>query len=135
MSRGRRLLWTLFAGWVAFVPGCIGSFFTSQALPHRVESVPLPHHVPKSPNAASFRFAMAHDVIHERYPKHGPEFYRERERKARERLKQIAPDSDEAFGLDDDIGAGLDRLGKPAHTLPLLGHKLTFHQKRGVKRR
>src|SRR5260370_16449392 len=103
MSRGRRLLWPLFAGWVAFVPGCIGSFFASLELPRRVESVPLPHHVPKSPNAASFRFAMAHDVIHERYPKHGPEFYRERERKPRERLKQIPPDSDEAFGLYHDV--------------------------------
>src|SRR6266404_5295111 len=132
MSRGRRLLWTLLAAGVAFVPGCIGSFFASQALPHRIESVPLPHHVPKSPNAASFRFAMAHDVIHERYPKHGPAFYRERERKARERLKQIPPDSDEAFGLYDDIGVGLDRLGKPADAIPLLRTKLGLQQKRGV---
>src|SRR5262245_54618959 len=99
---------------LAFLPGyglrCGVS--KSAGLP-RLELVPLPHHVPKSPAAASFRFAMAHDVIHERYPKHGPAFYRERERLARERLAQIPADSDEAFGLADDIGTGLDRLGKP----------------------
>ena len=132
MSRGRRLFWALLAAALAFVPGCIGGMMFSQALPRPIESVPLPHHVPKSPSAASFRFAMAHDVIHERYPKHGPAFYRERERKARERLKQIPPDSDEAFGLYDDIGVGLDRLGKPADAIPILRHKLELQQKRGL---
>src|SRR5579859_5120393 len=105
MTRVRRLLWTMGAAMLAFVPGCVaGTAMNLSRWPRLVESVPLPHHVPKSPNAASFRFAMAHDVIHERYPKHGAAFYRERERKARERLKQIEPDSDEAFGLYDDIG-------------------------------
>jgi hypothetical protein len=132
MSRGRRLFWALLAAALAFVPGCIGGMMFSQTLPRPIESVPLPHHVPKSPSAASFRFAMAHDVIHERYPKHGPAFYRERERKARERLKQIPPDSDEAFGLYDDIGVGLDRQGKPADAIPILRHKLELQQKRGL---
>ena len=39
---------------------------------------PLPHHIPPTEGGASFRFAMAHDVLHERYPKHGPAFYTER---------------------------------------------------------
>jgi hypothetical protein len=139
MSRGARLLWTLLAAIFGFVPGCIfgainaGASFTSP--PGRVESVPLPHHVPKSPNAASFRFAMAHDVIHERYPKHGPIWYQERERLAREKLKTIPPDSDEAFGLYDDIGTGLDRLGKPADAIPILRNKLELQQKRGLNGR
>jgi hypothetical protein len=73
MPRGERLLFTMVAAVISFVPGCIGGavFFHLKREP-KTESVPLPHHVPKSPNAASFRFAMAHDVIHERYPKHGP---------------------------------------------------------------
>src|SRR6267154_1951711 len=106
MSRGRRLFWTLLAAALAFVPGCIGSavVFSVVKFPAKVEYVPLPHHVPKSANAASFRFAMAHDVIHERFPKHGPAFYRERERLARDKLTRIAADSDEALGLYDDIG-------------------------------
>ena len=45
--------------------------------------VPMPHHVPFAPGAASFRFAMVHDVLHERFPKHGPAFYTERDRVAR----------------------------------------------------
>src|SRR5207248_5367955 len=122
MSRGRRLFWTLLAAAVAFVPGCLaGSALNwNVEFPGDIESVPLPHHVPKSAHAASFRFAMAHDVIHERFPKHGPAFYRERERLARDKLVHIPADSDEAFGLYDDIGAGLDRLGKPADAVPIL---------------
>jgi hypothetical protein len=138
MSRGWRFFWTLLAAGVAFVPGCIGSAFIFHSDDRgmgKVESVPLPHHVPKSPNAASFRFAMAHDVIHERYPKHGPVWYQERERRARARLKQIPAESDEAFGLYDDIGAGLDRLGKPSEAIPLLRNKLELQQKRGLSGR
>src|SRR5579864_3002151 len=136
MSRGGRLIWTLLAAGVAFVPGCIGSAFLFRTNTGPItESVPLPHHVPKSPNAASFRFAMAHDVIHERYPKHGSVWYMERERLAREKLKSVPADSDEAFGLYDDIGTGLDRLGKPAEAIPLLRNKLELHQKRGLSGR
>lgn len=98
-------------------------------------SNPLPHQNPPRPGAASFRFAMAHDVIHERYPKHGPAFYRERERLARERLTAIPPDSDEAFDLTDDICAGLDRQGKPADAVPLLREKLTLQEQRGLSGR
>lgn len=98
----------------------------------RPVSAPLPHQIPPRPGAASFRFAMAHDVIHERYPKHGPAFYIERERLARERLKAIPPDSDEAFDLTDDICAGLDRLGKPADAMPLLRDKLERQVKMGL---
>lgn len=96
------------------------------------KTVPLPHHHPPTEGGASFRFAMAHDVIHERYPKRGPAFYTERNRLALERLTQIAPDSDEAFALTDDITAGLDRLGKPADAVPLLRRKLELQERRGL---
>ncbi|MFL5339458.1 MAG: hypothetical protein ACJ8F7_04755 [Gemmataceae bacterium] len=132
MSRGRRLFFMLLAAAVAFVPGCLASLIITGGIRRPVESVPLPHHVPKSPHAASFRFAMAHDVIHERYPKHGPAFYRERERKARERLTQISPDSDEAFALYDDIGVGFDRQGRPADAIPVLRKKLDLQKLRGL---
>src|SRR5262245_53451213 len=66
-------------------------------------TVPLPHHHPPTEGGASFRFAMAHDILHERYPKHGPAFYTERNRLAYERLKAIPPDSDDAFALTDDL--------------------------------
>ncbi len=97
------------------------------------QSYPLPHHIPPTEGGASFRFAMAHDIIHERYPKHGPAFYSERNRLARERLKVIPPDSDEAFALTDDLAAGLNRLGQPADAVPLLREKLKLQVKRGLK--
>src|SRR5437763_121576 len=71
---------------------------------------PLPYHVPKYPGSVSFRFAMAHDVIHERFARHGDAYYRERNRRVREALKERAgkgPD-DAYFALLDDLGAGLD---------------------------
>jgi hypothetical protein len=95
-------------------------------------AVPLPHHHPPTAGGASFRFAMAHDVIHERYPKHGPAFYTERNRLARERLTHIPPDSDEAFALTDDIGAGLTRLGQPADAVALMRAKWALQEKRGL---
>jgi len=96
------------------------------------QSYPLPHHVPPTEGGASLRFAMVHDVLHERYPKHGPAFYTERNRLARVRLKVIAPDSDESFSLTDDLAAGLDRLGKPADAVPLLREKLKLQEQRGL---
>src|SRR5215470_13905705 len=64
---------------------------------------PLPHHVAPSPDTASFRFAMVHDVIHERYPRHGAAYYAERERLAREKMADLHPDSETALALTDDI--------------------------------
>jgi hypothetical protein len=37
--------------------------------PYRV--YPPPHHVPKYLDGISLRFAMVHDVLHGRYPRHG----------------------------------------------------------------
>ncbi|MEO2090529.1 MAG: hypothetical protein ABGY75_13675 [Gemmataceae bacterium] len=130
-----RIVWTAFVAGLAFFPGCFGGAFLASRLdPPSApgKTVPLPHHVPKSPDAVAFRFAMAHDVIHERYPKHSPAFYRERERLARAKLATLPEDSDEAFDLIDDIGAGLDRLGKPAEAVPLLRRKLVLQEKRGL---
>src|SRR5262245_34885730 len=49
---------------------------------------PLPHHVPKYPGVASLRFAMVHDVVTERYAKHGPTYYEERNRLTRIELEK-----------------------------------------------
>ena len=134
----RRLMWTVATAFAVFVPGCIGGVIAARLIGHpelQGKSVPLPHHIPKSPDAVTFRFAMAHDVIHERYPKHGPAFYRVRERLARAKLATLPADSDEAFALTDDIGTGLDRLGKPADAVPLMRRKLELQEKRGLSGR
>ena len=72
----------------------------------------MPHHVAPAPDAASFRFAMVHAVIHERYPRHGPAYYRERERLARERIAVVHPESETAFAAIDDIAVAMDRTGR-----------------------
>jgi hypothetical protein len=138
MTRWKRLVWTVVAAGVAFVPGgCVTAAIVVNFIhpPPRIYYITLPHHVPPTPGGVSFRFAMVHDVLHERFPKHGAEYYRERERLARRRLAQIAPDSDEAFELIDDIGVGLERLGRPADAIPILRDKLQRQLNRGMSGR
>lgn len=92
---------------------------------------PYPHFAPKFEGGVSLRFAMVHDVIHERYPVRGPAYYRERDRLAREKLKTIPPDSQEAFDLADDLGVGLDKLGRAGEAVPPLRDKLARQEKVG----
>src|SRR5437899_2643598 len=72
---------------------------------------PLPHQIPKYPDGISLRYAMVHDVLHERYPRHGTAYYTERNRQAREALRQekgkVYGDGKPSplyFSLLDDLG-------------------------------
>jgi len=100
--------------------------------PFLAELIPLPHHVPKYPGGVSFRFAMAHDVIHERFPKFGPAHYQERDRLTREKLRRLAADDPAGFPLADDLGAGLDRLGRSDEAVAVIREKLARQQARGL---
>jgi hypothetical protein len=112
-------------GWIA------GETFpdTHTARADNPSPCPLPYHVPKYPGTASLRFAMVHDVVTERYPKHGPAYYEERNRLTRlalqEEEKRIggAP-SRKHFELIDDLAAGLDHLGRHAESIALMRDKL-----------
>jgi hypothetical protein len=90
----------------------------------RIVYARMPHHVAPSADAPPFRFAMVHDVIHERYPRHGAAFYRECERLARERLAVVHPDLGTAAAAIDDIAVGLDRQGKTDEAITLMRDKL-----------
>src|SRR5262245_49086061 len=92
----------------------------------------MPYHVPQYAGGLSLRLAMVHDVIHERFPRHGPSYYRERERLARDKFKSLDPNSDEALALADDIGAGLERLGESEAAVKVLREKLARQQEKGV---
>ncbi|MDB5312009.1 MAG: hypothetical protein JWO38_6211 [Gemmataceae bacterium] len=136
-----RPLLTLVAG---VIGACVGFFvfifshktcYRAEACPYLVEYSPMPHHVPQHRGGASFRFAMAHDVIHERFPKHGPAHYRERNRLTREQLAALAPDDPAAFPLTDDLAVGLERLGRPDEAIPLMRDKLARQQARGLSGR
>lgn len=66
----------------------VGNFYRLPGQRPRTEiaDYPLPHHVPKYEDGIPLRFAMVHDVIHERYPRHGEAYYRERSRLVRQQL-------------------------------------------------
>jgi hypothetical protein len=118
---------------VGWVGGAVGHIMPQSAnYPFLVEYSPLPHHVPEHEGGLSFRFAMAHDAIHERFPKHGPAHYRERNRLTRTALAKLAPDDPAVFPLADDLGAGLDRLGQPDEAAVVLRDKLARQQTAGL---
>ena len=93
-------------------------------------SYPLPHCVPKYTDGVSLRFAMVHDVLHERYTRHGEAYYRERNRLVRDAMRTIEvqegpePSSDKYLALPDDLGAGLDALKDDDEAVRVLRDKL-----------
>jgi len=103
--------------------------------PFLARSFPPPHHTPEHAGGVSFRFAMAHDVIHERFPKHGLDHYRERDRLTRERIAGLAPDDPATFPLADDLAVGLDRLGRSHEAAEVLRDKLARQEARGLSGR
>ena len=115
----------LFGGCAGFFGGC--SFHQ----PNRTndyaflaETVPLPHHVPQYAGHTSLRFAMVHDVIHERYPKHGRAYYEARNRVTRARLAPLRSDNPATFPMADDLAAELERLGDPDEAVRVMRDKL-----------
>jgi hypothetical protein len=115
----------------AIIGLCAGlSFGHSHRLPgqapsEEVREYPLPHHVPKYEGGISLRFAMVHDVIHERLPRHGEAYYQERNRLARQGLAEhTGPHDDASFALFDDLGAGLDYLKQHDEAVRVLRDKL-----------
>ncbi len=136
MATEIRIRWgcmTFLAAMLGFVAGCISGWITHDhgrlmSDSSLVEYIPLPHHVPSHRGGAAFRFAMAHDVIHERYPKHGPAYYQERNRLTREKLAKLAPDDPATFPLYDDLGAGLHRLYRSEEAITVLRSKLARQQ-------
>jgi hypothetical protein len=140
MGAIRRVGWTAAAaaaGWCfGWMSGAIGHLVPTAAnYPFLARRSAPPHHVPQFEGGVSFRFVMAHDVIHERFPRHGAAYYRERDRIAREKLATLSPDDSRAFALADDLGAGLDRLGRPDEAVAILRDKLVRERARGLKGR
>jgi tetratricopeptide (TPR) repeat protein len=133
----RRIVSTAIAaavGWcVGWVAGSIGHFIPKPAnYPFLAQYTHLPHHVPKYPDGVSFRFAMVQDIIHERFAKHGQAHYRERDRITREALQRLAPDDSSGFALLDDLGTGLERLGRSDEAVAVMRDKLARQQANGL---
>jgi hypothetical protein len=107
------------------------------ALPTRTVFYPLPHQIPRYPGGVSFRFAMVHDIIHDRYPRHGKAYYQERNRRvlatiAKHKGADGLPPPDQ-FDLIDDLGVGLDSLGDSDEAVRWLRLKLKTQEKLGLE--
>ncbi len=117
-------------GWVA---GSVGHVIPKPAnYPFLAELTPLPHSVPRYAGGIAFRFAMAQDVIHERFSKHGPDYYRERDRITRQKIGKLARDDPAGFALADDLAVGLDRLGRSSEAAAVMTEKLARQKARGL---
>jgi len=89
------------------------------------EDLPYPHVVPKSKDGVSLRFAMVHDVIHERFPRHGPAYYQERNHRTRLALNEVnGSSSPREFELIDDLAVGLEMAGEHDAAIQLMRDKL-----------
>ncbi|QDG53929.1 hypothetical protein FIV42_25250 [Persicimonas caeni] len=85
----------------------------------------------------TLRFAMVHDILHERYVRPGEAYYRARNARARQKLARLDRrwnrDTDERppaewFGHVDDLAVGLDRLGEYDEAEALLRDKLQLQK-------
>ncbi len=106
---------------------CTGGLVLFQGRSVAEREYPYPHQIPKYPGGISLRLAMVHDVIHERFPRHGTAYYTERNRIVRDQLaktgeKEAATDA--FLALVDDLGVGLDALGQDDEAVRLLRDKL-----------
>lgn len=140
MSAKGRVAWTAAAAlatWgVVFVGVLIPNIMDQPGRhPELAREFPSPHHTPEHAGGVPFRFAMAHDVIHERFAKHGPAYYLERDRIVREKLAALAPDDPAAFPLLDDLAVGVERLGRSDEATAILRDKLARQEAKGLKGR
>lgn len=140
MSAKGRVAWTAAAAtaaWCVVFVGVqlVGVFDQPGYHPELARTFPPPHHTPEHAGGVPFRFAMAHDVIHERFAKHGPAYYRDRDRIVREKLAALAPDDPAAFPLLDDLAVGVERLGRSDEATAILRDKLARQEAKGLKGR
>jgi hypothetical protein len=138
--RIRRLVLTTLAalaGWVVgWLAGAMGHLIPDPGkYPFLAESRFLPHHVSRFAGGVSFRFAMANDVIHERFSRHGAAYYRERNRLTKKNLEALAAADPRRFPLLDDLGAGLERLGRSDEAVTVMREKLARQQASGLRGR
>ncbi|MEZ4475429.1 MAG: hypothetical protein R3F60_32470 [bacterium] len=86
---------------------------------------PAPYRVRPRRAALALRLAMVHDVLHQRYPQHGPAWQRATISRARASSPPRAAAALDLATLDafDDLAVALDRLGRPAEAIDVLRRK------------
>ena len=123
--RARKLGYALLGLLVAVGLGSLGI-----ATRGKPRWIPAAYRIPLVPGGTALRLAMVHDVLHERYARHSPAFYRERTRRAEVSVAAIESKLSEGLVVNvselvafDDFGMGLDQLGQSATGLAALRRK------------
>jgi hypothetical protein len=137
--RGEGLLGRLFVVALGLCGALVGQCVLLFPLAvHTTDSYPPPYHVAKQPGGLSLRLAMAHDTIHERYPRHGPAYFEARNRLAAPDIRQEeaeqeqgAPPTERYCALVDDLAVGQARLGRLDEAVALMRDKLERQRKAG----
>ncbi len=91
--------------------------------------IPAPYRLAKIPGGTALRLAMVHDVLHERYFRHGAAWYAQRNADARKIIadqKRPPAQAPSVHYLDafDDLAVGLERTGNHAEAIAVLQEKL-----------
>jgi hypothetical protein len=123
----------------ACVGACAGAGVGATVLPRprgKLIAYPYPHHIPKYPGGVTLRFAMVHDVLHERFTRHGTAYYLERNRLVRRALEDGKDlPREKRFALLDDLGVGLEFVGEHDEAIRVLRDKLREQETLGLQGR
>lgn len=122
----------LLAAFAGFVVGVLvsGSYQPTIFSMYAPEQGPLPHQLSKYEGGISLRYAMVHDVIHERFPMHGRVYYEHRNAVVREELKRLESQGtttqplDKYWDLMDDLAVGHVHLGEYGRAVEIMRQKL-----------
>lgn len=83
---------------------------------------PMPYRVAKYAGGTALRMAMVHDVLHERYLRHGPAWYAARNEVARQTMEEST--GEKRWDAMDDLAVGLERVGKAGEAVEVMRRKL-----------
>jgi hypothetical protein len=127
----------LFFGLIGLILGAVITW--GESAPSQDHAYPLPHHVPTYPGNLTLRFAMVHDMIHERFSHHGPDYYRARNQTVENSLGKEPTEkgnlAEQYLQKLDDRGVGLEFLGRHEEAVALMWNKLKLQERLGYQGR
>jgi hypothetical protein len=109
----------------------VALFVNPLPLRPRTLVVPAAYIIPKIPRGTALRMAMVHDVLHERYLRHGRAWYLKRNEVAQKILDSettrpsVLP-SEKYLNAMDDLAIGLERTGRLDRAEAVLRQKLAI---------
>ncbi|MCB9539280.1 MAG: hypothetical protein H6704_23950 [Myxococcales bacterium] len=101
-----------------------------------IEAYPAPWRIALTPDGTALRLAMVYDVVHQRFPKHGPAWHEAVVERSKARIAQVeATDPAGLFEPDvldlfDDQAVALDRLHRPAEAIAVMRRKKALVERR-----